>query len=307
MNYKGITLLCVMMLLFLAIASFPVSAQAKDQDAGILIIYSTLDGKESSQVKMLDLLAGHFTSHVTVKKDSDVEASDFKGKDHVIYYGQTKRKLSQKLLSLISGVKKPVVAIGYNAGQISQFSGLSLARKENVFQVHSRSEKADVSLESGLNVLSISGLKGTALYTFKADDGTTHSFIWKTKKGNVYIGLTNLLNDNLIVAKQLREAFGEKAGTTLLYLRLEDISPMSDEKLLLQAGTYLHKRHIPLSWRSFRFADPETGDKVYLSDKPKMVKVLKKLQSMGGSIIVHGYTHAYRYSETGEGFEFWDA
>lgn len=38
-----------------------------------------------------------------------------------------------------------------------------------------------------------------------------------------------------------------------------------------------------------------------------MVKVLKKLQSMGGSIIVHGYTHAYRYSETGEGFEFWDA
>lgn len=68
MNYKGITLLCVMMLLFSAIASFPVSAQAKDQDAGILIIYSTLDGKESSQVKMLDLLAGHFTSHVTVKK-----------------------------------------------------------------------------------------------------------------------------------------------------------------------------------------------------------------------------------------------
>lgn len=117
------------------------------------------------------------------QKDSDVEASDFKGKDHVIYYGQTKRKLSKKLLSLISGVKKPVVAIGYNAGQISQFSGLSLARKENVFQVHSRSEKADVSLESGLNVLSVSGLKGTALYTFKADEGTTHSFIWKTKKG----------------------------------------------------------------------------------------------------------------------------
>lgn len=75
----------------------------------------------------------------------------------------------------------------------------------------------------------------------------------ENKKGNVYIGLTNLLNNNLIVAKQLREAFGEKAGTTLLYLRLEDISPMSDEKLLLQAGTYLHKRHIPLSWRSFRF------------------------------------------------------
>lgn len=308
MNYKGITLLCVTMLLLSAITSFPVSAQSKEQDVGILIIYSTLDGKESSQVKMLDLLAGHFTSHVTVKKDLDVKESDFKGKDHVIYYGQTKRKLSKKLVSLISNVKKPVVAIGYNAGQISQFSGLSLARKENVYQIHSRSEKADVSLESGLNVLSVSGLKGKALYTFKASDGKTHAFIWKTKKDNVYIGLTNLLNENLIVAKQLREDFGEKAGTTLLYLRLEDISPMSDEKLLLQAGTYLHKRHVPFILAVIPvYLNPETGDKVYLSDKPKMVKVLKKLQSMGGSIIVHGYTHAYRYSETGEGFEFWDA
>ena len=102
MNYKGITLLCVTMLLLSAITTFPVSAQAKEQDVGILIIYSTLDGKESSQVKMLDLLAGHFTSHVTVKKDLDVKESDFKGKDHVIYYGQTKRKLSKKLVSLIS-------------------------------------------------------------------------------------------------------------------------------------------------------------------------------------------------------------
>ena len=44
-----------------------------------------------------------------------------------------------------------------------------------------------------------------------------------------------------------------------------------------------------------------------MSDKPKLVKVLRKLQDMGGSVIVHGYTHTYRYSETGEGFEFWDA
>ncbi|MCI3987839.1 hypothetical protein MMJ63_25545, partial [Bacillus vallismortis] len=79
-----------------------------------------LDGKESSHVKMLDLLSGHFTSHVTVKKDSYVEASDFKGKDHVMYYGQTKRKLSKKLVYLIRSVKTHVVAIGYNASQISQ-------------------------------------------------------------------------------------------------------------------------------------------------------------------------------------------
>ncbi len=55
-----------------------------------------------------------------------------------------------------------------------------------MFQVHSRSEKTDVSLESGLNVLSVSGLKGKALYTFKADDGKTHSLYGKQKSECVH-------------------------------------------------------------------------------------------------------------------------
>ncbi|QEO05080.1 DUF2334 domain-containing protein [Bacillus paralicheniformis] len=106
----------------------------------------------------------------------------------------------------------------------------------------------------------------------------------------------------------LRQAFGETPDSTLLYLRLEDISPMSDEKLLLQAGAYLHKRNIPFILSVIPvYVNPETGDKVYMSEKPKLVNVLRKLQDMGGSVIVHGYTHTYRYSETGEGFEFWDA
>ncbi|KAF6600980.1 DUF2334 domain-containing protein, partial [Bacillus sp. EKM417B] len=60
-----------------------------------------------------------------------------------------------------------------------------------------------------------------------------------------YFGVTSLLNDSFLTAKALRSAFGESAGGTLLYLRLEDISPMSDETLLYEAGAYLHKRHIP--------------------------------------------------------------
>ncbi|ASB91430.1 MULTISPECIES: DUF2334 domain-containing protein [Bacillus] len=308
MNCKPIRLLYATVLILSAVFYVPGSAQAKRENHGILIIYTTIDGKKSSHVKMLDLLAGHFTSHVTVKKDADVTSSDLEGKERVIYFGQTKRKLSKELVSLISGFQKQVVAIGFNAGQISQFSGLSLTRKENVYQVRSSTEKNEASLETGLDVLDVSGLKGKALYTHKSNDGTSHPFIWKTEQSNVYIGLTNLQNNYLFVAKRVREAFGEPAGSTLLYLRLEDISPMSDEKLLLEAGTYLHKRHIPFILAVIPvYLNPKTGDKVYLADKPKLVKTLRKLQNMGGSVVVHGYTHAYRYSETGEGFEFWDA
>ena len=34
--------------------------------------------------------------------------------------------------------------------------------------------------------------------------------------------------------------------------------------------------------------------------------MLLDLQSKGGMVIAHGYTHSYRFDETGEGFEFWD-
>ena len=201
-----------------------------------------------------------------------------------------------------------MTAIGFNAGQFSQFADLSLKSEDNVYQIRSTNEEHDTSLESGIRVLEVSGLKGKALYTYKADDGKAHPFAWKTGKSNVYIGLTDLLNNNLLAAKQLRQAFGETPDSTLLYLRLEDISPMSDEKLLLQAGAYLHKRNIPFILSVIPvYVNPETGDKVYMSEKPKLVNVLRKLQDMGGSVIVHGYTHTYRYSETGEGFEFWDA
>ncbi|EWH23656.1 hypothetical protein M769_0101450, partial [Bacillus haynesii] len=245
MNCKRILLLYAAVLILSAAFYVPDTAEAKLQEHSILIVYSTLDGKKSADVKMLDLIAGHFTSHVTVVKDADVKASDLAGKDRVIYYGQTKRKLSKELAQLISSSRKRVIAIGFNAGQFSQFAGLSLKSKDNVYQIRSTNEESDTSLESGVRVLDVSRLKGKALYTYKADDGKAHPFVWKTGKGNVYIGLTDLLNNNLLAAKQLRQAFGETADSTLLYLRLEDISPMSDEKLLLQAGSYLHKRNIP--------------------------------------------------------------
>jgi uncharacterized protein YdaL len=119
--------------------------------------------KESADVKMLDLIAGHFTSRVTVIKDSDVKASDLAGKDRVIYYGQTKRKLSKKLAQLISSSKKPVIAIGFNAGQFSQFAGLSLKSKDNVYQIRSTNEEIDSSLESGVRVLECIRIEGKSI------------------------------------------------------------------------------------------------------------------------------------------------
>lgn len=307
MNSKWIRLLLSALFMISAVY-VPLTAEAKDKKDGILIIYTSTDGKETAEVKMLDLTAGHFSSAVTVKSDGDITTADLKKNRRVIYYGVTKKKLSTSFVSLISSMSQQLISIGYNAGQFRQFAGLSLTEKETVYRIYSKKEKTDMPLEKGMSVLGVSGVKGKPLYTYRSGDGGTRPFMWKTARSDYYFGVTSLLNDSFLTAKALRSAFGESAGGTLLYLRLEDISPMSDETLLYEAGSYLHKRHIPFILAVIPvYLNPENGEKVYLADKPKMVSVLKKLQQMGGSIIIHGYTHAYRYSETGEGFEFWDA
>lgn len=60
MNCKRLLLLYAAVLILSAAFYVPDSAEAKRQEHGILIVYSTLDGKESADVKILDLIAGHF-------------------------------------------------------------------------------------------------------------------------------------------------------------------------------------------------------------------------------------------------------
>src|SRR5690625_1875509 len=54
------------------------------------------------------------------------------------------------------------------------------------------------------------------------------------------------------------------------------------------------------------YTNPITKKRYHFSDSPKLLKTLKFMQENGGSVVLHGYTHQFRGSETGEGFEFWD-
>src|SRR5690625_7790604 len=82
---------------------------------------------------------------------------------------------------------------------------------------------------------------------------------------------------------------------------------MSDANKLLEVGDYLNERNIPYILVVIPvYVTPETGERIYFSESNEVLKVLRYLQSSGGTVISHGYTHQYRLSETGEGFEFWD-
>ncbi|MFP3822146.1 DUF2334 domain-containing protein, partial [Bacillus sp. SIMBA_008] len=83
--------------------------------------------------------------------------------------------------------------------------------------------------------------------------------------------------------------------------------PASDEKKLLELGQYVSAQHIPYQIAvTPAWINRATGDEVTLSDRPKLVSVLKQLQENGASIILHGFSRTYRTEESGQGFEFWD-
>lgn len=91
-----------------------------------------------------------------------------------------------------------------------------------------------------------------------------------------------------------------------LYIRLEDIHPLSDPKLLQACGQLLIDKNIPFMIALIPTYHGAGIPATTLDQAPQLVAVLQFLQSEGASIILHGYTHGMSKECTGEGYEFWD-
>lgn len=99
-------------------------------------------------------------------------------------------------------------------------------------------------------------------------------------------------------------------------VRLEDIGPTADPERLRVAGEALAARNVPFSLAVYPiWRDPleqyALGVDVGLADRPELVETLRYLETIGGTILMHGVTHqadgrANPYAGTsGEDFEFY--
>jgi uncharacterized protein YdaL len=86
----------------------------------------------------------------------------------------------------------------------------------------------------------------------------------------------------------------------LALVRLEDVDPTADPAALRQFADYLSSQHVPFSVGVIpEYTDPKgyyNGGKkqtITLAQKPAVVSALKYMQSKGGTIIEHGFTHQY--------------
>jgi uncharacterized protein YdaL len=111
----------------------------------------------------------------------------------------------------------------------------------------------------------------------------------------------------LVFADILHDITGEHHKREHVGLvRLEDINPESDPQSLLKAAQYLHLVHVPFSVAVVPvYIDPDKKEEVHLAQSPELLGVLQELPKLGGSIVLHGYTHQYKGVST-EDYEFWD-
>ncbi|MFP3419565.1 DUF2334 domain-containing protein [Bacillus sp. SIMBA_154] len=271
-----------------------------------LIIYSTESGEATPAVHMLDLLVGHFSKQTTVLSDEQTAEKKLNEFQQVIYIGEVKKTLPKQTIRAINESKR-LMAIGYNAEQLRTFSKLTFQKQDHTSQIKYTHDQTYRQLERGITALTVQGADLRSEFLLKKNQAAL-PFVVQTKESAAYIGILDVVQHNKLLAEVLETLLPSSDQMTTKYLRLGNISPVTDEKKLLELGQYVSARHVPfLIAVTPVWIDSATGDEVTLSERPQLVHALKQLQSNGASVILHGFSRTYRTEESGQGFEFWDA
>lgn len=299
--------------LFISFAQYAVAQTQLDEfqndDISILFLYSNYQNEMSPDVIKIDMLLRHFTRHVRVVSAQNAESRDFGLATHVFYYGEHKQEINEFILQELDTFTGPVVVIGENGEQIPSFHHFKQLGEINVNGISQAGDEHDMTSLPSMTLIKqikendkqdilLYGHRGQVTYPLLAQEGHRYYFAVTAIDSIIQSYFAEILHDILP---------NDHPHEHLAYLRLEDIHPLTDPDKLLEVGEYLNDRNIPYILVVIPvYITPGTGERVYFSDSPTLVKVLQHLQNNSGTVIAHGYTHQYRDSETGEGFEFWD-
>jgi len=276
---KRIAVLMIVLIVTMAPFANRSSAATENEQPKVLIMYHSEGEEQKEAIRKLDLLIGHFTSDITINPTSEIiDNQNIDDYSHVFYIGQRSDDLGQYEMPEISDYRGALFYIGKN---IEDFERTSLAGKD--------SKEENEVLYSDPN--------NESPYPLIYKKGTTYYL----NSENIY----DQIGENL--GEILFDFFDADRGSPQKSLRLEDVHPKSDVEKLNEIADYLKEEKIPYMITVIPvYYNPQTGEEIHLSDSPKLVKVLRKMQDNGASIVMHGYYHQYRDGETGEGFEYWD-
>ena len=293
--------------LLFAFALLCIPQLAHAQGPHATIIYSSQSNDVPPEVYKLDALVSRFSEDIEIIRDTEVVSNSLSQTSHLFYYGVNPSSIPEPTREQINESKIPLYGIGYNVDQLNVFKQVDTTRIQGVSKFHQTRTDTNLTFELADTVLSVNH-DAPIVHASVFEKNVKHPLIIQID-AHFYSGAYNLLNrSSLLVADSLYDFFKVEAKDEHLgYLRLEDINPSTDPALLEEVGNYLLDREIPILLAVIAvYVDPDSGQNIHYTDRPKLLQVINRLEERGAAVISHGYTHQYRSSETGEGFEFWD-
>lgn len=307
---NGPILLLVITTVFIFLSKVPNGSAEEKDGVKVLVIFTSRDGEIDEYQRSLDMLISHFTNNVTFISSEEVEKKDLLNVTHLFYFGQVNDELPTKFVTLFDDYDGIFVAIGYNSDKLGdKFAFVTPLHEREVNEVYLTNNKESVLDVISQNIIHIEVTEDTEILLEGRKIGETTSYPILVKKQNqYYYAVDNISSQkSILFGEILHDAFNVNHAKHPAYIRLEDIHPLVDPENVKQIGKILKEKNIPYMIAVIPvYTNPETGEKHHFSNSPKLLKVLKEMQKNGGSIVLHGYTHQFRDSETGEGFEFWD-
>ncbi|MEQ6378212.1 DUF2334 domain-containing protein [Bacillaceae bacterium S4-13-56] len=311
LNILPVFLLITLLFPLNSLAETPASFPAEDSNQKVVVVYSDDYTLGEDNLKQLDILLGHFSTNIQFIQDRNVRSEDLDDTSLLFYYGLQQGTVDSNFIKLVSSFDGTFVVIGHNISQFpTRSSFLEIGDPIWINQISDKSNETDKIMLSGR--FSMNHIKN---YSFDSKVLLTgwvgkEPYPLLIKNEQTYFYSSEFLDApfSYLFTEKLFEIFDvPKKKEHLAYIRLEDIHPLSDPKLLKEIGHYLWEKEIPYLIAVIPvYTSPEINGEIHYKDKPEMVEVLKYLQDHGGTIILHGYSHKYRDTETGEGFEFWD-
>ncbi|MGX1461295.1 uncharacterized protein YdaL [Bacillus thuringiensis] len=302
---KCLTLLFSILLLIPTYTSAQTSSKPK-----VLVLYSTQDDKVSNNVQILNTQLGHFTNDITVKNLKEATSiNNASSYTHIVYIGETKEAFSDETKQFLENFSGPLLVLGQNVEQLSKrFSFITLKSDDiRVNKIEYPEKKLKNTLEEERLIQSFD-TNGTVLANALSSNNTNPLIV--QHEISYYVATPNLFDwMSHYVGEMLFSYFSQKPTKNKVeaYLRLEDVHPAADINQLKEIAKLLKEKKMPYMITVIPvYKDPDTGKIIHLKDKPELVDLLRSMQDDGAAIIMHGYTHQFYDSETGEGFEFWD-
>ena len=287
---------------------FPSLTIKSQENANVVtVVYSLNDAENFTQVQILDVLLHQFPKTVQLVQDTALTPELLANSNKLIYFGVDNGQIPEQTVELINQFPGSIFALGHNTTQLTRFQWLNIQEDDVIIDTITFKNN-DISLGEGRLIYQVASENSmTDLVATSKQNPQLHAAL-SVNNGKDTFFATHVLAKpfDFFLTDSLQQFLEIPFQENIRYLRLEDIHPKADVKLLKKQAKFLKKKGIPYMVAVIPVYTNAEGEEIHLVDSPELVKTLKYMQKNGASIVLHGYRHQYRRSETGEGFEFWD-